>query len=183
MISWIYRVIPHGRGIILLGAFCTNLSAVLVESTVFHYTKNRRVSLYTLVLAEILMAMTWRAFIVYTDNYGMIFVALIVWVYLLEMKDRYKIPCIIILAAMGTFVKATIFISMPAAFVHKYLMLWRGDEKTSDKVRKIISVLIIIFSVFGLMFFVQKSYRNYHGLNLTGHYPKGWQYIVYGWSE
>lgn len=177
MLSWIYKIIPKWRGIILIGATLTNLSAVLVAISVKNITKSRFTSVISLVLAELLMAMTWRAFLVYTDNFGMIFVALILWVYSLKIEDKYKMPLVIILTAMGTFVKVTIFICLLSIFIHRFFVGVSENYKLVHKLKKVTSILILTVVIFGMMFFAQRSLRSYYGLDLSGRYPKGWQFM------
>lgn len=177
VLSWIYKVIPDWRGIILIGATLTNISAVLVSLSVKNITKNRFAGVLSLILAELLMAMTWRAFMVYTDNFGMIFVALTLWVYTSGMKDKHKISIIIVLAAMGTFIKATIFICLLAIFIHSSFSKLSENQTAIYKLKRTVYTLLLTGIVFGAMFFSQRLLRGYYGLNLTGQYPKGWQYM------
>ena len=175
-LSWIYKIIPRMRGIILLGATLTNISAVLVAASVKNMTKSRFASVLSLILAELLMAMNWRTFLIYTDNFGMIFVALILWVYSLKIKDKYKMPLVIILAAMGTFVKITVLICLLAILIHRLLTGISENSKLVDKIKKATPIFILAVAVFGMTFLAQRSLWSYHGLDLTGRYPDGWQY-------
>lgn len=177
ILSWMYKTIPQRRFLVLAGATLTNLSAVLVAVSVKNITKSRFAGVFSLVLAELLMAMTWRAFLVYTDNFGMIFVALILWVYSLKIKNKYKMPLVIILAAMGTFIKTTVFICLLAIFIHRLFVGVSENDKLVYKIKKVTAILILTAAVFGMMFFAQGSLRSYHGLDLTGQYPSGWQYF------
>lgn len=114
---------------------------------------------------------------VYTDNFGMIFVALILWVYVSEIKDTYKIPVVIILSAMGTFIKATVFICPFAIFIHRFLVGLSENQKKIHRWKKSVCVLLWTVIAFGVMIFSQRFLRGYYGLDLSGQYPKGWQYM------
>ena len=177
VLSWIYKVLPNWRYILLLGAILTNISAVLVALTVENVTKNRTASLCALVLAELLMAMTWRAFLVYTDNYGMIFVALIVWVYSLELTERCKMPIIVVLAAVGTFIKITVAICFFAIVIHRFCILLNENGRIGVVFKKVALLGMVSVLVFGLMLFAQRSLRKYYGLDLEGKYTASWQYM------
>ena len=176
MLSWIYKIIPDWRCILLIGAILTNISAVLIAVSVKNITNNRFASVISLVLAEPLMAMTWRAFIVYTDNFGMIFVALIIWIYSLKIKDKYKMPLIIVVAAIGTFIKFTVFICLLAILIYQFIIGISQSDKLVDKIKKGIGILILTVSIFGVMLYTQKSLQSYYGLELAGKYPIGLQY-------
>lgn len=177
VLSWIYKIIPDWRGIILMGATLTNISAVLVSLSVKKISKNRLAGILTLVLAELLMAMNWRAFMVYTDNFGMIFVALILWVYASGMKEKYKVPIMIVLAAMGTFIKATVFICLLAILIHRFFVTLSENQNRVHKLKESACVLLWTVIVFGAMIVTQSFLRKSYGLDLAGQYPKGWQYM------
>ena len=53
------------------------------------------------------VALTWRAFIVYTDNYGMIFVALMLWVCTTRIRPAIKVPLMTFFAVMASYIKVT----------------------------------------------------------------------------
>lgn len=175
VLSWIYGIVPNWKAVLLLGATLTNISAVLVAVSVKNVTKSRFISVVSLVLAELLMAMTWRAFLVYTDNYGMIFVALILFVYSLSIKDKYKMPLVMILTAMGTFIKTTIFICLLAIFIHRLFVGFSKNSTLPYMVKKGTTELLLAIVIFGVMFLSQSALRSYYSLDLTGQYHVGWQ--------
>ena len=177
--SWLYKIVPNWKGIILIGALLTNLSAVLAALSVKNITKNRYTSIVTLVLAEILMGMNWRSFLVYTDNYNMIFVALIFWAFTLEIRDGHKFFAVTFFSAIGTFIKPTALIGYLSILIFCFLNLI-SNEKTKIllKVKKGLSMLVVMSVVFGTMIAGQNALRSYYGLDLEGQYPKGWQYML-----
>lgn len=141
-------------------------------------TKNRYISTIVLVLGEILVGMNWRSFLVYTDNYNMIFVTLIFWAGTLDIKDTHKFFLTTLFSAIATFIKPTALIGYLCILIFCFLNLISSKQTILIKVKKGLSMLLVMCFVFGTMITAQSALRSYYGLNLDGQYPKGWQYML-----
>lgn len=172
LLSYIYKILPSWRKIIFLGAIITNLIAVITALTINNITNNRLVSVISLIVTELLVAMTWRAFIVYTDYYGMLFITLMIWAYTLKADDRLKIILISLFAACGTFVKATVFCIYLAIAIH-----WLFTQFKSSKKLIVPAVVALVFWI--SMVGVQTTLRSHYKLDLSDAYPKTWQYMFF----
>lgn len=174
-LSFVFRVLPTYRAALYLGALLTNASMVLAALAVKNVTKKRGLALAVAVVGEVLVALTWRAFLIYTDNYGMIFVALMVWLYTTDFKPAVKVPLIILFGAIGCYIKITNLVVLAALFACGTVRWLRSPERRVNWKRAI--AFTACFAVlFGGMLALQKPLRTHYGYK-PGKYYKNWQYM------
>ncbi len=177
-LSWIYKLIPDWRFIIFLGAMLTNASVVFSALAIKNLTNSRYCSLVLLILGEILFSLNWRTYIVYTDNFGSIFVAIALWIITLKFKDRYKFPLLFLVAGMGALIKPTIGILIFAYLIYWFVELVFSDKPVKGKlIRSLICVAGVV--LFLLVFSnIQSGIRKTYEVDSAHDYPKGWQYML-----
>ena len=78
ILSWVYAVFRSTLAVTLMGALRTAASVALASLAVYNVTRRGEIALAVAVLGNLLVALNWRAFVVYSDNYGMIYSALMV---------------------------------------------------------------------------------------------------------
>jgi len=162
-LSAIYKMVPNWKTIIFLNALGTNVAALLASLTVYHLTNNKKVSLFLCGVGEILIALTWRSFLVYTDSWGLLFVALILYAFSTKMDYKYKIPLIFALGAMGTFIKMTVFVCIIALALYQ-LIIWLENEKKKVELKKIGYIVLCFVMLYGVMAIVQNMLHDHFGL-------------------
>lgn len=117
------KIFHSWRAVIFIGALFVNLSVTLMAVSVKKVTKHRLCGISVQVVGEVLAALTWRAFLPYTDNYAMVFAALMIFVYVSEKKAMQKIAWIIVSGLAGTFIKQTVFLILLAIGLHSIIVL------------------------------------------------------------
>lgn len=173
-LSVLYRIIPTWTGIVFIGALFTNFSAVFVSLTIRNYTKNNKLSLLCLWGSELILAMTWRAYLVYTDNFGMLFVAMTLWIISLKLKYQIKIPLVIVFISFASYIKVTNFLLFLCLVI--YYFCNHIGENTKDNLKKILYGFICFCVIFGGVIGGQKILRHHYEL-MQDEYAKGWQYM------
>ena len=117
LFSWILRAFRSRRALIIIGAWAANLSATLTAIAVMEATADHRIAFFTWTCGEMLCALNWRSFLPYTDNYGMLFVALFLWLLATQMKTIIKLPLMIVVIMTGMWIKVTIAIVLIAVLL------------------------------------------------------------------
>ncbi len=100
LLSWIYQIFGDWKVVIWISALLTNISVMLMTFLVYRLTQNAKISLVMCVIGELLIALAWRAYIPYTDNWGMPFVIGAVAVVFTGLKNRYKFPIAMMIVAV-----------------------------------------------------------------------------------
>ena len=176
-LSWVYRMLGDWRRMVFLGALLTTGSAILVSLAVRNFTKHRLTALWVFLAAEVLQALTWRAFLVYTDNFGMIFVAGVLFLLSTDLTYRWKVPLLCLTAALGSFIKVTV--AIPMASIVLCFLLKSGFQKPDlAEGRKILyGVVCLIFS-FSVLLIGQGCLQKHYRLETTEKlYVTDWQYM------
>ena len=174
--GWLLKLFHRPRLVVWLGALLTNASVVLASLSTYNVTRRESTAMAVAAVGELLVALAWRAFLVYTDNYGMIFVALMVWLYTTRLRPEIKVPLITLCAACGCFIKVTCAIAYAALAVSGAIRWLRSGERRLNGKRAALYVLCAAV-LFGGMHFVQAPLRSHYGY-VKGEYPKGWQFLL-----
>ena len=175
VVSWAFRILHSQRAIIWLNALLVNISMVLTSLAVFSFTGRKDVALVVAALGEVLLALTWRAFLVYSDSFAMFFLALMIWLYTSRFKSAIKIPLIALCAACAFYIKVTSII-VTVALAINWLIRWlRGEDHKLD-LRCMALYTACFIVMFGAVLVFQKPIRTHYGFE-PGEYPKGWQYL------
>ncbi len=176
-LSWVYRLLEDWRGIVFLGALLTTCSAILVSLAVRNFTKCRCSALWIFLAAEVLQALTWRAFLVYTDNFGMFFVAGVLFLLSTDLTYRWKMPLLCLTAALGSFIKVTVAIPM-AAIVLCFLLKSGFKRPDSREGRKILYGAVWLIFSFSVLLIGQGCLQKHYGFETTEKlYVTDWQYM------
>ncbi len=179
LLSWIYRLVGNWRDVIFAGLLVSNLAAVLTGLIVYNSTKNTLLTLLTAFLGEILIAMNWRAAIPYTDNFAMLFVALILLIYTSGLRKEIKAPLLLVAAMIGTWIKITVLIVFLAVLIDCVLrMMIRRDLLPAGKKGwiSLICTLLICAAIAGVCLFADRKISQKYQYERNGSYEVGWQY-------
>ena len=141
LLSWIYRVVGSWRNVIFTGLLATDIAAIVTGLTVYNSTKNTCVTLLASLLGEILIAMNWRAAIPYTDNFALLFVSIIIWVYTSGLGREYKAPLIVVSGMIGTWIKVTVLIVLLALLIDCVLRMMAAKSMFPDGKKEWIRIL------------------------------------------
>ncbi len=174
LLSLFYRIIPNWTWITFLGALCTNFSAAFVALAVKNHTKDNKISLLCLLTGELLIGITWRAFLVYTDNFGMLFVAMTIWLMSVDMDYKIKTCLVVLVISIAVYIKVTNFLLFIACGI--YLVIhYVGDNK--KEYLKRFSYTVICFGIaLCAVLFIQNSLRNHYSL-VPDENVKDWKYM------
>ena len=176
VVSWAFRILHSQRAVIWLNALLVNISMVLTSLAVLNFTGRKDLALVVAALGEVLVALTWRAFLVYSDSFAMFFLALVVWLYTSSFKPAIKIPLIALCAACAYYIKVTALI-VPVALAINGLIRWlRGEDHKLD-IRSMALYIVSVVVMFGAVFAMQGPIRRHYGY-VPGEYPKGLQYML-----
>ena len=161
LISWIYGIADNWCLVVWVGAVLANLSAVFAALTVYQITGNGGGCIVVLMIAEGLVGMSCRSFFVYTDNYGMLFTIVMLWIYVSNIKKEYKGPLILIFGLVGAWIKITVLIPLIAIGVCALLKILI-TESFNNKKEIIISFILcflIVVTGYGINKFVVDKYE------------------------
>ncbi len=175
VMSWLYSLVGEWRTVILVSALLANVSCVLVSWAVYNYTKNIYSSTFILIISEVLIAFTWRSYLVYTDIFGMFFVALGMYVLSSKCADKIKIPLVMIILSVGIFIKITISICLIVVVYYFIIKAIRDKKRAITKIVFILASMIIC--VFLLLVF-QTETRTKYNFSIENKCPKTWQYML-----
>lgn len=175
VITWLYTLVRRPRFVVWIGALLTNASMVLTSLAVYNVTRREKTALTIAIMGELLIALTWRAFLVYTDNYGMIFVALVLWLFTTKLRPTVKYPLIILCTALAAYIKMTNFILIAALFVWSVIRWMRSDDHRII-VKRLALYLVCLVVLFTGLFVGQKAIRTAYGFT-PGKFPKNWQFM------
>ena len=175
-LSFIYRVVPSWLFVEFLGALCTNLSVLFASLTVKKYTENNVCALLCLLFGEMLMAVTWRSFIVYTDNFGMLFVAVGLWIISLEINEKVKIVLYTIAIAVASYIKITCFLLFIAYIIYYSTTVFKDSVDIKKAIKKVSYMLACIILIWGSVTIAKEKLQDYYVL-VKDENVKGWQYM------
>lgn len=178
LFSWIVKVSGSWRAVILIGMLCMNLSAVLTGLTVQNWTGSARAGIAACVITEVLAGLTWRGFIPYTDNYGMLFVSLMIWEYALPMRREWKAPLIVLTAMIGGWIKITVLIVLLGIIIHAVLLGMESKKQaaTGRITRGMIAPLILCLAIVAAGFAAGKAIDRRYNFATDEKHTMGWQY-------
>lgn len=171
----IYQLFGSWKVVIYIGALLVNISMVLLALSIKNITNNKYVSLCICLIGEVLVTLSWRTYIPYTDNFGMIFIAFIVFLYTTNIRKGYKMFIIFVVSIIGTFIKPTILIPLLAIIIYEILKIIEYNRKISSK--KIVAIVVggvIILSSRNITKDIMYTVHNYE----TGVETKGWQFFL-----
>ena len=109
LLSWVYRLLPSWRSIVIAGSSLANISVLCMSLSVLYATDDNYAAIFTCVLGELLMALAWRAFLPYTDIWAMPLIAFFVCVAFSKLPLWIKCPCLTILGILSAWIKITAF--------------------------------------------------------------------------
>lgn len=175
VLSWLYSLVGEWRTVILVSALLANLSCVLISWAVYNYTKNIYSTTFILIIAEILIAFTWRAYLVYTDIFGMFFLALGLYILSGKWPNKIKIPLVMFILSVGIFIKITISICLIAVVYYFIIKTIRDNKYVVSKMVFILTSVIICVC---LLFSFQMATRNRYNFSVENRCPKTWQYML-----
>ena len=114
LLSWVYGIFRSWRAIIMIGAVLTNLSVVIMTFIIRKLTHNPYVAIIMCVIAEIMAALSLRAFYPYTDNWAMPLIIGMIAAFVSDIRPVFKAPLVLLLGMAGTWIKITAAIPLLA---------------------------------------------------------------------
>lgn len=150
MLSWIYGIANSWSFVVWVGTTLTNLATVLSVLTIYQISKNKGVSIVVLVIAECFVGMSWRSYIAYTDNWGMMFTIAMLWVYTLNIKNQYKGPLILVFGLVGAWIKITVLIPLIGIGIYVLLKALVDGEFKINKAAVISFIICLVLVVGGI---------------------------------
>ncbi len=186
LLSWIYGIVGKWSLVVLVSAFCTNISVILAAYVVRKVTGNRLSALIIAALGELVIALAGRAFLPYSDTLAMPFIIGMFAVYFSGMKNRFKLPLILMLGMIGSWVKVTALIPMLALGIYIFLTAspfkglaayLKGMKKDGIRAGKglIIAVILSVLVLAG-GFIAGKCVRKQYDYQ-AGEKARGWQFM------
>ena len=156
LLSWIHKLGSSWRLVIFMGALAANVSAVLMALTIYNATKDAAASIIMCILGEVVFALSWRAFMPYTDIWGMPFAIGALFILSSKLRMMYKLPLLVLLIMIGAWIKITVLIIGLAAFIYYVLYVIKEKSKAAFKlISKEMAVAaalcIVIVSVGGVL--------------------------------
>lgn len=173
--SWIYGIADSWSLVIWAGAILTNLATVLSALTIYQISKNKRISIVVLVIAECLVGMSWRSYIAYTDSWGMLFTIATLWIFTLNIKIQYKGPLIVVFGLVGAWIRMTVLIPLIGIGIYVLLKALVDEEFKIKKDAVISLVLCIVLAVGGIG--LSKFLLNQYGYERSQS-ARGLQYLL-----
>ena len=152
LFSWILSVVGHWRVVVFLGALLVNSSVCILAFCIYRETDNVKTALFFQIFGEIFLALTWRAFIPYTDNYCMPMISLMLFFYTSKLSNRERTIWISVVASIGMMLKPTILIPVFAMLI---LLLTKPEEEKRSLMNTFITSLIVLSII--IVTFVGKS--------------------------
>lgn len=176
LLSWVYRLTSSWRGVIWLGAILTNISIVLATLIVFRLTQHMYPSVIICVIGEILTALSWRAYMPYTDNWGMFFAIAVIYLYVSDIKEEYKILSIIVVGLIGAWIKITALIPLIGISIYSVFSLLCAKKTSRKKLQIIIWTFVLTIGIGGGGTYASRKLSENYGYVKTDS-AKGWQYF------
>jgi len=151
LFSWINSLFGSWYAVEAAGGLCTLLSLLLITLSVKNITGNRFASLAVCILTAPFLALTKRAYVPYTDNFGLIFAALIIWLSTTRLKAPYKLVLLVLASVVGFWIKATIAI-LPLALILTLIIHARKEHFSALMNRRgAAAILLSALIIFGGM--------------------------------
>lgn len=170
-LSFLYRIIPSWTAITFLGAMATNTSALFISLAVKKKTNNN-LAIFIFIISAFILGITYRAYLVYTDNYGMFFISLAIFILSLNINNKIKIPLTILSLSIAVFIKITCFIFIIALGVY-FIISYKKDKKRLKTY--IYTFLCFILIMTGVLFF--QNYEREHYNLIVNKRTKTWHYM------
>ncbi len=121
LFSLIYRAAGNWHVIIWMGALLTNLSVVMMAYVIRKLSGSKFAAIILCAAGEILIAINWRSFIAYTDNWGMPFTIGIISLIYSDINRYLKAPLLLFVALLGACIKITAVIPLLAYLIYMIL--------------------------------------------------------------
>lgn len=156
ILSWLYKIVKSWRAIIWISALLTNVSVIMMMFLLYKLTKNIVVSVAMCITGEFLIALSWRAFMPYTDAWAMIFVMAATLIYFSNIRSKYKYPLVLILGLIGTWIKILAVIILIACVIYSIITTENKNIKENIFTKKTvyycaITICIVTIYVCGSM--------------------------------
>lgn len=146
----LYKVFKKWRVVMLFMSLSINIAMVLISMTVVKITKSRKTGILTLFIGEMLVALAFRSFVPYTDGMGILFAAIVIYLYFSNLRYKLKMPLIILFGMIGTYIKVTFLIIMLAMGIHSFIMMLKNKEVKTVVVKSIITVTVFFLGLISL---------------------------------
>jgi len=131
VIDWLYRILGDYSRVELFSAAIVNMSAILAGMTVFNVSRNKLYALFTAIFCNIFSVFCLKTYMPYTNNIGMIFPILMLYVYSSDIKKLKKVLLISIIVVVGSRIKITTIIPfIGLALIETYYLFKTRDYKS-----------------------------------------------------
>ena len=131
LIDWLYRILGDYSRVELFSAAIVNMSAVLAGMVVFNVSRNKYYALCTAIFCNVFSLFCLKTYMPYTNNIGMIFPILMLYVYTSELKKTKKVLLISVIVIVGSRIKITTIIPfIGLALYEAFYILKKRDYKS-----------------------------------------------------
>lgn len=173
-LAFLYKIVKDWRVVIFLCALGTNIAAIFIALTIQEFLKDNRITIVFLLGTEMLIALTWRAFLVYTDNVAMPFLAISIFLYASKLPDKWKYPLFLLFITIASYIKVTCMIIVLAMVPAAILSFVGGEKKVI--IKKWLYCIACFTLIMGGSLLIQKYQLNKYR-HVTSRAVKGWQYM------
>ncbi len=149
----LYKITGIWRSNVLFGTLSVITASIISASIVYKLTKNLKCAIMCLTLILCLCALNPRCFIPYSDNIGMPFVCLILFLYF--TKSEYKWLFILITTGVGYVIKPTVAIPTIAIILIEIFTL--NIHNTCKPQSGMLGLLLMIITVVSLPQIIKKG--------------------------
>lgn len=118
--------LTHKWGLVILcGGFLVFFTCYLVYKTVLKSTGNYEISVISLAISLTMLCFSWSTYLPYTDNWGMIFPAIMFYIFYANGNNTRRILFIVLLGGVGYLFKQTTLIPCIAILTAELLFNYR----------------------------------------------------------
>lgn len=155
IITAIYKLVGNYTHVVIIFASLVNIAGIIIGLSIKNITNKSCVAIFVTILYELYSLFAIKTYWPYTGNLGLLFVALIIYAYTLNVNKSKKILLVVLFAAIGWRVKMTCLVPFVG------ISIIEGINAISQKDVKHIAVAIVSFVVcFGGAFLCHKAYFN-----------------------
>lgn len=146
VLSCLYKLTGDYHAVELITSSLSNITAVITGLTVCNITKNRMVSIITIIFTEIFLLFCLKTYLPYSSNLVVLFPILIVYVYTAKLSKLWKIILMTLFVAIGYRIKLT------ALIPYIGILMIEGYDIIKNKDYKSTGTFIASIAVFFAMF-------------------------------
>lgn len=160
VLSWLYKLTGDYHAVEFITSSLSNIAAVITGLTVYNVTKNRMVSIITIIFTEIFLLFCLKTYLPYSSNLVILFPILIVYVYTAKLSKLWKIILMTIFVVIGYRIKLTALIPyIGILMIEGYDTIKNKDYKSAGT---LVASIAVLFTMFGSLRNIALDKLNFH---------------------